>query len=238
LPKLLDNDLQEIKRINPVSMSIYENIIPLSTASMRLMKEDALEGRSYVELFTVNGSAGIYMTKTPDIQYDSSVSDVTLEHAVCEIGDWIIPIPIEESIMTVADALELLFEHYRGDKWQLGTITANENVICNLQPTNLLEGILMVINQIPNYMLTYDFTTTPWTLGVAHRGTAVATEGRLSRNIRSATIKRDDSKLCTRVYLKGLPVIGTDLLGHMDADTISTYGVIETVLPSNDYTQE
>lgn len=236
LPRLLDSNLNEVRRLNPISLSIYENIIPLSTASMRLKKEDSVQGRSYVELFTINGSAGIYRTKTPDIKYDSQLSDVTLEHGICEIGDWIISTEIYESIMSVSDALELVFDYYRGDKWQLGNVASNDNIICNFRPGNLLEAILNIINQIPNYMLNYDFTTSPWTLNVVHKGTTVATEGRLSRNIQSATIKRDDSKLCTRVYLEGLPTLG-DAIGHLDASTISTYGVIETVLPSGDYTQ-
>ena len=235
LPRLLDDNLQFERTINPLSIFIDENIIPLSTALMRLEKDESIDGRRYVELFNINGSVGIFRTKTPDIQYSNMISDVTLEHAICEVGDWIISVAIEESVMSVSNALNMIFEHYRGDKWQLGTIGSTDNIVCNLQPTNLLEAILSIINQIPNYMLTFDFSTSPWTMNVVHRGTSVASEGRLSRNIKSATIRRDDSRLCTRVYLEGLPSLG-DAVGHLDADTISTYGVIEQVLASEDYT--
>ena len=64
LPRLIDSEGKEVRRIHPVALSISENIVPLSTAEMSLMPNDSIPYRSFVELFTINGSAGFFRSET------------------------------------------------------------------------------------------------------------------------------------------------------------------------------
>lgn len=234
LPRLIDSSGNEVRRIRPAHLSIRENIVPLSTAEMELAPGDSVPYRSYMELFTVNGSAGYYRAKMPEIGYGSVSNNVSLEHAICEIGDFIVKGKIEQTTKTLSQAITQIFSHYSGSKWQLGTVSVTADVTLSADFSNILQTINSLIAQVPNAVMTFDFSTSPWTFNVVARETTVTAEGRLGRNMPSVQIGRNDSNLCTRVWLKNLNAEAS--LSYMDADTISTYGVIEKVLSDNNYT--
>ena len=235
LPKLLNNSGSEVRRIRPVLLNITENIVPLSTANLTIKKEDAFSDRSYLELYNVNGSVGVYRARTPDISYRGNTITIGLEHAVCEIGDYIVRNDGDQEQKTLSDALSHFMSYYNGGKWQLGSVAVSGNVVVQDGYQDILSAINSAVEQVPGAMLAYNFGTSPWTLSVVSRGTTVSAEGRLSRNIEKCNVKRDDSSLCTRVWVEGLGGVG--VMGHMDADTISTYGVVETQLSGSNYTQ-
>ena len=235
-PRLLEWDnvnecFVEVRRLNPVSLSITENIVPLSTTSMTLPRDQAIPIRSWVEVFTANGSAGIYRTHAPSAIYGTDNDSYELDHGICELGDYIIKEEIEETPSTLPLALARMFESYGGDKWQLGTVCSGD-VLISESYQNLLQYINDLIEQVDGAFMTFDFTTTPWTVNVEKVSSTVAAEGRLSRNVMSVVITRDDSELCTRVSMDSL---GVDVV---DADTISTWGVIERRLTGEMTKQE
>lgn len=228
LPKLLDSNGDEAERLRPLSLSIYERIEPLSTANMVLMPDQTIPDRSYVELFTVNGSAGVYRSRSPKTGYRQTNS-YTLEHAICEVGDWLVRANIEKTQKTLAEAIAQVFGYYGGTRWQLGTVSAVGNVILSANYSNVLQTMNSLIAQVEGAVMQFDFSTDPWTVSVGTIPSVVSAEGRVSRNVTGAVIQKDDSNLCTRVWLAGLQN------GYMDADTISEYGVIERKL-NGDYT--
>ena len=236
LPKLLDADLKEARRITPVNVSISEKIKPLSIATITLKENEDIPARSYFKLYTRNGESGIYRVKTRPKSYGGSGVSIELEHAATEMGDYLVREKVE-SEMTVSQAFTRLFSHYRGELWQLGTISFTDTVLLEAEYTPVLEAMLTVLEQVPQYYMTFDFSTTPWTLGLAQRTTVVSAEGRLGRNVTNATVTPDDSELYTRVYMKGLPLqVGQTSTehGYIEADTIAVYGVIEKDLDSDD----
>lgn len=228
LPKLLDGNGNEVARLRPLTLSITEQIVPLSTANMVLMPDQTIPDRSYVELFTVNGSAGVYRSRVPKTGYKQTNS-YTLEHAICEVGDWLVRANIEKTQKTLAEAIPQVFGYYGGDRWQLGTVSASGNVILSANYSNVLQTMNSLIAQVEGAVMQFDFSTDPWTVSVGTIPSVVSAEGRVSRNVTGAVIQKDDSNLCTRVWLAGLQN------GYMDADTISEYGVIERKL-SGEYT--
>ncbi len=234
MPRLLNSSLGEVRRIQPASLTITENIVPLSTATLTVRNGETIPDRSWMELYTVNGSAGIYRARIPQDGYGTITSQISLEHGLCEIGDYIVKAKIENASKTLSQAISQVFAYYGGSRWQIGSVISG-NVKVN---TNYGDNLLTVINglvaQIPAAMISCDFTTTPWTLNVTSRGTTVSAEGRLSRNISSAMIKKDDKDLCTRVYCEGLGTGGA--VGYMDADTLSTYGIVEKKISGEGYT--
>lgn len=231
LPKLLDSSGNEARRLRTIRQSISEKCVPLSTATLALARDESIPDRSYVELFTVNGSAGIFRSRTPTNGYGvNRANSYTLEHAICEVGDWLVRADIEQTQTTLAAALTQIFAYYGGSRWQLGTVSASGNVILSANYSNLLQTMNSMIAQVHGAFMSFDFTTTPWTINVGTMDSTVNAEGRLGRNLQSVQIRKDDSQLCTRVWLEGLTG------GKMDADTIGTYGVIERKLPDRDYT--
>ena len=236
-PRLLDGNTVDF-----ISMSIDQSIVPLSTATMEVFKEDVLPIRTFVEIEAPNGIKEYYRTRQPQESQTNGTATIQLDHAICEVGDYLIEDVINEE-MTVREAFVEVFSHYGGDKWQLGTFTATETVTLDADYDNVLETMLAILEQQPKYIMTFDFTTTPWTVGIAEKSNTVTAEGRLSRNIADAVVRRDDKDLCTRVYVKGLPKpegreSDENAIGYMDADTISLYGVVEKQTGSGNLTEE
>lgn len=238
-PVLLDAEGNEERRITPTRMNITEKITPLSTVVMVVPNDQTIPNRSYVKVFAPGRFCGVYRTRIPDGAYGSKTDiTITMEHGICEVGDFVITQAIQESVLPFNSAISLVFSHYRGSKWQIGRIDATEDVVCNISVSNVLQAMLSLMDQIPKYMMAFDFDTTPWTINIVRLPSVVSAEGRLSRNVISANVRYDDSTLFTRAFLAGLPTEEGEDIGHLDADTISVYGPIETVLNANDYTEE
>ena len=235
LPRLLDSNLKEVKRLRPVQMSVNLEIVPLSTASMTLLKDDTVTARSFVEIYTSIGSVGIFRVRAPQESYGDETITVECEHAITEVADYLIKEDYEKA-MNAQTAMKTLFSHYKGKLWKLGSLTnlsGTVNVTSNYN--TVLEAMLSVLDQQRDLMMAFDFTTSPWTINFVKKGTVVAAEGRLSRNVKSAKVTYDDSNLCTRVYADGLTGTKGNVYGHIDASTLSKYGVVEkTVSGSSD----
>lgn len=236
LPKLLSGE-----RVSFLSMSVNQSITPLSTATMEVLKDDVLPIRTYIEIETPNGVKEYYRTRQPQESQGNDTATIQLDHAICEVGDYVIQDAFNEE-KTVREAFVKVFSHYRGDKWQLGSFSASETVTLDVDYDNVLETMLAILEQQPKYIMTFNFSTSPWTVGIAQKSNTVTAEGRLSRNIAEAVVRRDDKDLCTRVYVKGLPKPSgreddENAIGYMDADTVSLYGIVEKQTGSGTLTQ-
>lgn len=229
LPELLDSNLNPVRRIQPIKASVRLNLTPLSTAELDLVPGDTIPARSLVAMYTVQGFSGVYRSSTPNETYGNRATRVHLEHAVAEIGDWIVGEEVEETIVTAASAISSLFASYGGTLWSLGTLNCSVNVRFSASKgQNVLEAILGIVSQVPGYMLTLDQTVTPWQIGIALQPETVTAEGRLSRNMQSVQITYDESELCNKVYISG---IDTPFEAY---DSQETYGVIEHYISESD----
>lgn len=202
LPRLLNSSNGTERRINPINVSVNLEITPLSYASITLPKDENLPARGYVELFTCMGSAGIYRVRSPQDAYGNGITTAELEHAVVEVGDFLVVEELDEMI-DPQSAIRAVFRHYRGSKWTLGDTSAlgMDHIALEAKYVRVLEAMLSILDQVPDCMMTFDFTTSPrWTINFAKRGTTVAAEGRLSRNVNYAKVTYDDTELCTRAF--------------------------------------
>ena len=227
-PRLLTGE-----QIPCLSLNVNQNLTPLSNATMEVFKQDSVPIRTLLWIETPNGVSEVYRTRQPQVNHGSDTATIQLDHAISEIGDYLIQTEIKDE-KTVRDAMETVFSHYTRQRqnplWQLGEFTATETVILDCDHDNVLETMLSILEQSGKYYLTYDFSTNPWTVSLAEKAQTVTAEGRMSRNIASAVVKEDDKDLCTRVYVKGLEG------GFLDADTISIYGVVEKETGSGNLT--
>lgn len=231
LPELLDANANYIGILRVVSASIVETLAPLSTASITLPADETIPIRYFVKMYTPNGKAGIFRSRVPEEAYQSDTCTIELEHALSEVGDYVITEDLSVNDAANVVAAQIM-SYYRGSLWTLGTVEATENIKAMLDNANVLNALGDLMAALPDYMMTFDFDTMPWRINIVARPTEVSAEGRLSRNVESAVIERDDTELCTRVYMDKLPN------GHLDADTINTYGVVERYITGDDATTE
>lgn len=243
LPRLLDANLREVRRLHPYAESINEKIVPLSYATLDISKDESVPNRSFIELFTPYGSAGVYRARLPKEDCVNNTISLQLEHSVAEIGDYLITDAINEEL-SVTNAFRKAFSYYRGNRWKLGSINVGNIVLLNVDYENVLETLIGILDQVPQYYMTFDFSTIPWTLNIVQKTTTVTAEGRLTRNITSAIVNRDDKDLCTRAFVRGLPKPegredDENAVGYIDADTIGIYGLVEREVSSgSDLTEE
>lgn len=214
--------LGENRRVHPTRVSINLAITPLSDASMSLPQGESLPARGYVELFTCMGSAGVFRVRSPQDAYGMVTTTAELEHAIVEVGDYLVKAKYDE-MMAANTAMQTIFSHYGGSRWQLGSVSALGSGQIALQANydRVLEAMLAILEQKPDCMMSFDFSTSPWTVSIVARGTTVTAEGRLARNVNSAKVIYDDTELCTRAYYEKKTT--TDSTSDVDLSGFPTF---------------
>lgn len=243
LPRLLRDDLSEIRRLHPDKCSVTLNLQPLHTANMHLppvtppgASTYEVPVRSFVELFTPIGSAGIFRVTDMESTYgDGEGQTVYLESALCTLTDDLV-LGVQAMTGTVAQVFATLLEAQTVKYWELGDCEVpNEyELIYDHTYDNILEAITKLLGMLPEqYYMQLDTLTVPFQLHIRALNSSPSCEMRLSRNLQSARITLDSRDLCTRLYPFGSGE-GTDRIGlssltgaqYMDADTIGTWGVV------------
>lgn len=220
LPRLLDSSMQELARLNPASLSLDENLAPLSTAQMVLPEGAcAAETGQLVELYTSHGSAGIFRVQQAEQDYGGRVT-LALEHGLTTLGDGIMPGEGEQS-GTARQLVSAILACQPKTMWVLGAVAVPDSMTLTWKNdnANLLESLCSLMDELPGYRLTFDQSVFPWVLNIEALPDADGCECRLSRNLSSLRVEEDRSELCTRLYVSGLA-------SPMDADTIGTLGVV------------
>lgn len=229
LARMLDGSMQELGRLHPVDQSVNDRVTPLSTASLTLPQGEHMAYHDWAEIYTQNGSAGVYRVSGVSETYTGEAS-VELEHGICALGDALIP-----GKGTISGKLSDVLKAMLGYQvvqaggaplWTLGSV-ANIQASFDHDATNLLSAVLAVVPD--GYMLTFDQSALPWRLGVEKLEAVPGCEGRLSRNLRGVTVTVDDEEHCTRIYCDKLPDPG-----YMDGPTVSTWGVIAKTMTAQD----
>lgn len=216
------------KLIHPLALSITENIVPLSTATITLLQEESLPPRSYVELYTPYGSAGMFRVRNPRDAYGDDTTSAELEHMISEVGDYVVKEEISEMV-PAAQAIARLFHYYEGRVWALGDIEqiGFEDVAVEIDHESVLDGILDIMSQCPDCYLQFDFNQQPWRINIARKSSTVVAEGRLARNVSSAIVNYDDTELITRLWYKDYTNSDEGEWTFIDSETIEDYGIIE-----------
>ena len=247
-PTLLDDSLYPVRILTPSSGQVTEAIEPLNTAEFSLILDQAVNLRDWVKIYVPHGFSGIYRVVNVSTDHIHKVQQVSLEHGITILGDTVIP----ETATTVADpdtggvvttdfvidgtmteVLEELLDYQtatiRGVKpWVVGTVEMTGTVSVTINFSVLLSAIVELVQEYPEYYLSFDQSVFPWRLNVLRKPTTVQAEGRITRNINSVSISYSDANLCTRVI--------SDCLTnkHMDSDNVSVYGIISQHLDLGD----
>lgn len=235
LARVLGSDMQELRRLHPTGQSVDDRLTPLSSASLTLPHGEHAAYHEWVEVFTQNGSAGVYRVVSASETYTDD-SSIELEHGACALGDAILPGKGTIS-GTLSQVMTAMLAHQTAQAagaplWALGSVESDAQTVYEYENENLLSALIAVVPE--GYMLTFDQSALPWRLGVARMETTPSCEGRLSRNLRSVSVTVDDEDHCTRIYCDKLPAPG-----YMDGPTVGTWGIIaKTITAQDNVTQE
>lgn len=205
-PRVLDGNLQEVRRLRPLAASISLTAQGTGEATLTLAAADPRPAmHQWVELFTQHGSAGLYRVTGISNTYTGE-TQITLRHGIDTLSDSVYPVQAEEATLTVQQLLVNILSYQTarvagGMPWQLGTCEDATSVKRAFNYDNLASLLQGLEEEKQNFYFTYDFSTTPWTLNFVRKPQDVRCEFRLTRNIEGVTVTLDDSELCTQLLL-------------------------------------
>lgn len=234
LPRLLDAQLREVCRLHPVTLSINERLVPPHDASMTLPPGEGASFHAWMELYTIDGSAGFYRVSGTSESYVST-GDVDLEHSAAILGDAIIPGEGTYS-GTCAEVLTAILTNQttliNGQKpWVLGACAKSASIEYAYDCNNILSAMTEVVgDEKDGFALEFDDTHGfPWRVNVVSVETTASCEGRLSRNLESVSVSISDDEFCTRIYCKSLPEPH-----YIDGTTAGVWGIITKTITAGE----
>ena len=220
LPRLLNADGSERARLHPVKLSATINKTPLSVSNMVVLAGNDIFVRDFVEIYRKDKSLGIFRVASVGRE-SKGTQNINLSHGIVTLEDSVTP--AETTVQgTLSAVVATLLGYQKGTaRWAVGSVPNEGAYKLEVDRTNLLQAFCDLCKQARDYVFRYDQTTTPWKINAYPVASENLSECRLSRNVSSPRMTIDESDLCTRVLAPQLDN------GYMDADTISTWGIVE-----------
>ena len=212
MPRLFTRGMQPADVLHPITYSLADKLTPLSTAAITL-PHDAPDVplRAFVELFTANGSAGIFRV-TNRRRAGVSTIDLTLQHGLCTLSDHMHPGESEDTGSCRTLLTKLLSNQ---STWVLGTVDVpdDEDLTWSCNNTNDLQGLTGIMKELPGYYLDFDQSTQPWVLHVRRKPEEISCEARIDRNLVDVQVEDDTSDMCNVAYADGLdaPIVADNV---------------------------
>lgn len=237
-PRLLDRNLQEVARLRPSALSAVNNLSPISTATMEIPEGEPSVGvHDFVEVFGPDGSLGVFRVASARTSYRNS-QQLSLEHALCTLEDDLTPGSTRDEENDVVDfkiegtlsqIVTAILGYQSTTRWVVGNIDDTTSTLSlTVDRETLLDALISALDLVEGYGIFPDTSVTPWRVNVKKLEATPSSECRMTRNAPGVTIAYEDSDLVTRAYHPALPG------GYLDADTVSTWGVIAQEIPVQD----
>ena len=207
--------------VSTLSVTLSVDELP----SAKLNTPDDVRMHDLVEVFTSQGSAGIFRVTDRTEAYGETV-DVLLKGALDTLSDDVY-VGTTQISGTVATVLGLILGQQSTVRWQLGTCAATGNIKLDTEYTDLLSMMEAAKSAVMGrWRWVCDYTTTPWTVSLAAMDDTVAAEFRIGRNVSSATIDMSDAEMCTRLYMTVSTANSSTLHVYDNAQAQAEWGVI------------
>lgn len=238
LPRLLDANLREVARLEPLRVTLDLAVKPLSTAIVTLPWGSTLaKVRDFVELFSPQGSAGIYRVSEVETTYGQQ-QKLYCEEALATLTDDI-AVGVQTMSGTFREVVAAILGAQSIKRWTLGDVELPDEyeTVYAYSYDTLYDAITDLTEMLPDgYMWERDTSVYPFVLHLRALGDDDRCEVRRTRNMKEARVSIDASGLCTRVYPFGAGE-GTDRISlatlatqngtlYKDADTVATWGVV------------
>ena len=231
--KLLNgHSLTEKARFQPESMPMILNerqstaTITIGPAAPEIIVGDWLQDMDEP------GAGIVWRVKTVETQYETKTRTLRLEHVINSLRDRLMFGEVKPADMsgtagasscTAEEAIEYILSQQ--SDWILGGFDYSEVTNpYNFNGDDLFSALETVSGTLEKCWWTLDTTQYPFIININHRATVFSTELRMMRNISTAKMTIDKSRMYTRLY-----PIGKNNL-HIDTNYVSKneniYGVI------------
>lgn len=233
-PKLISADMTRVQPIPTSALSINFSTRSTSTATLTPLPGITLTMHAFIRLYTQKGFAGVFRV-TGEGRDVCGQTPYTLRHAIDTLSDNVYDVQTEYS-GTVAEFLGGILGKQKTVYWQLGSVDGGERVYKTKINYNRLNDLVnALIEALHDSYLTFDFTTSPWTVSLKYMPTDVEAEFRCTRNTYSASITRNDSEQATKLYLaitskdenSSVGKKKTEVRTYTNEEGVGKYGIIE-----------
>ena len=205
-----------------------------STASIVPADMTGIGVNSWLQDETNPGKGIVWRVRSIRQAFGNDTTTVQLEHAIGVLKDTILfgdittaKIAGKSNATEVTAKKALQYILGKTSDWTLGTFDYTDSNPYKFDGETLFDAIEAVSDSLEDPVWTYDFSSYPFKLNITKRNTAVDSELRANRNLRTITKTIDRSGMYTRFY-----PIGKDDL-HIDGDYVekntAAYGVISRV---------
>ena len=154
---------------------------------------------------TEPGMGIVWRVRTVDTSYDKATRTVTLEHMIQSLKDLVLFGEHTAAMMgggdtcTARQAAEYILA--RSPQWTLGEFAyGTVRNAYSFNGDDLLNALTTVSGTLEDPWWEYDFSSYPFRLSVRPRADTVGAEMRMSRNISTAKMTVDRSRMYTRIY--------------------------------------
>ena len=205
-----------------------------STATMVPADMTGIGVNSWLKDDTNPGNGIVWRVKSIRQAYNSETTTVQLEHAIGILKDTILFGDITTAKLagksgaeevTAKKAMQYILG--KTSDWTLGTFDYTDSNPYKFDGDSLFDAIETISDSLDDPVWTYDFSSYPFKLNITKRNTAVASELRANRNLKTISRSVDRSGMYTRFY----PIGANDL--HIDGDYVdrntAAYGVVAHV---------
>lgn len=218
-PIVYDRNLARKGTLQNASVSYVINMVPLSTATITLHSDElGVSNGDFIELFDRVGSLGYFLVTNVDRLYTAPADNtqwtqptappeeitITLQHAMATLNDMISwgDGTFGGASQNLRAVLVAYLAHQPVSYWQAGTVDFDTHYTYTVSnASGMLDTVLALTEPLTvEWLWTFDFTTTPWTLGLRAPSTAITTEYRANRGLTECDVALDRTDLCTRMY--------------------------------------
>ncbi len=246
LPRLMSPTRQELGRLHPTKEGNALQINGRSSATMELVGEAVSVGQ-LVELYDTPGSIGVYVIQQVERQMGAAEKTVAkLEHAICLLGDTIIPGYYEFGGVgtTTTSVLQALLAKQRVQNWVLGTCDFTYSYQYSVENEYLYNAIMSVATPFPTaYQWHMDTSGYPYVLSLKAAPDTATMELRETRGVQSIKHRIDRTDMRTRLYPRGYGE-GVNQLTIRDVNggveyiekNTAAFGVVEDIYPETTIT--
>lgn len=241
-PRVLADDLSEVRRLHPTQMSVTEQLTGPSEASITLSdRDEAPAMHALVEIWTARGCMGVYRITNIGRNYRNDIT-LTLRHGIDTLADSLWREQAEFSGTVTQFLTKLLtFQTAEVDgaaPWVLGSCACTANVQKTMNYDRLSALWSGVEEDNPGFHFVYDQTTTPWTASFVADEDECTAGFRLNRNAQDCSVTFDDSEMCNKLRVSanriktganGAKTVETAFFDYANTDSQEAWGVIEKV---------
>lgn len=238
--KLLNgHSLTEKARFQPESMPMVLNERQ-STATITVgPAAPEIKVGDWLQDMDEPGAGIVWRVKTVDTQYETKTRTLRLEHVINSLRDRLMFGEVKPADMsgtpgasscTAEEAVQYILDQQ--SDWILGGFDYSEITNpYNFNGDDLFSALETVSGTLEKCWWTLDTTVYPFIININHRATVFSTELRMMRNISTAKMTVDKSRMYTRLY-----PIGKNNL-HIDTEYVSKneniYGIISKTETDN-----